>query len=489
MKRGVNETTTFFLLLFSLVLSTPGQKCWSFCSFGSPVFGANAKIEKIWPKDYDAGSSKKSQKSHKKGKWDLIFSYCDTLSCHAFPTSISRFSNYPMGRQSVVLVLVLLCAATAFARLIPVSHDTFEGLTRRTRREVNTTALLDGQCRRLWSRSDEVVVSWVNCGSFSEPSVFYDENCGANSQFLVTCTGECLVSISGVTDDGEDWGCSTVGGPRSHYHVVTSQVNCLYEDHTCEATSSGTFFGFGAESGVGQLRDSTDCGCHSDCVVSEPVAFSSFCTPTHHSMEFHDPADGLRMDASLLPSLGSGDWTIELWFKVQHVPGEHEFLFSMNGGFSHAANLYITDNGEIRGLFSGGNNYYQFTDTKTYGDGQWHHLAVVRSAGPLTFYVDAVAVPTSSNGALDATLIDAVGTNSYIGEQMVGKIDNVRIWNVAKTQAQIATDKDLLFCEDTNSALVFCAEFEGDAVAATQISTGQAMIVDGTPTQSVDVPF
>ena len=99
---------------------------------------------------------------------------------------------------------------------------------------VNTTAVVSGECKRLFSRSNEVVISWVSCGSFSEPSVFYDENCGANSQFLVTCAGDCLISISGGAGDGVDWGCSTVGGSRSHYHVVTSQVNCLYENRARE---------------------------------------------------------------------------------------------------------------------------------------------------------------------------------------------------------------------------------------------------------------
>ena len=152
---------------------------------------------------------------------------------------------------------------------------------------VNTTAVVSGECKHLFSCSNEVVISWVSCGSFSEPSVFYDENCSANSQFLVTCAGDCFISISGGAGDGVDWGCSTVGGSRSHYHVVTSQVNCLYEDHACEATTSGTFFGFGPENGVGQLCNSTACDCHMDCVVSSPIAFPEFCSGSGtHSMEF-----------------------------------------------------------------------------------------------------------------------------------------------------------------------------------------------------------
>ena len=86
------------------------------------------------------------------------------------------------------------------------------------------------------------------------------------------------------------------------------------------------------------------------------------------------------------------------------------------------------------------------------------------------------------------TLIPTVGADSFIGN-INGKIDNLRLWNVAKTQAQVVAGMDTLFGDNIPAELVFCAEFEGDAVAATQTCSGDALIVEGTPTQSTDVPF
>ena len=84
-------------------------------------------------------------------------------------------------------------------------------------------------------------------------------------------------------------------------------------------------------------------------------------------------------------------------------------------------------------------------------DGSWHHVAVVydpSSTNKLKLYVDGVldiegnistAINTGSGNLIIGRRVD--GTNSFDG-----KIDEVRLWNSAKTLSDIVASKDIEFC-------------------------------------------
>jgi hypothetical protein len=75
------------------------------------------------------------------------------------------------------------------------------------------------------------------------------------------------------------------------------------------------------------------------------------------------------------------------------------------------------------------------------GTNQWHHVAVTRSGTTYSFYIDGTLVGTVSN----ATVIPDVAAPLALGRSenlaaFDGRLDEVRIWNVAKTQAAIVAD-------------------------------------------------
>ena len=72
-------------------------------------------------------------------------------------------------------------------------------------------------------------------------------------------------------------------------------------------------------------------------------------------------------------------------------------------------------------------------------DGQWYHFALVRDSGAWKFYLDGVFHDLAQNqaptpGAADYFRIGGRGANF---ENWNGTIDEVRVWTVARTQAQI----------------------------------------------------
>ena len=86
------------------------------------------------------------------------------------------------------------------------------------------------------------------------------------------------------------------------------------------------------------------------------------------------------------------------------------------------------------------------------------HIAGVFDGTTLKIYVDGVEkVSTDYTGTINASSTNLlIGENpTWSGRHFYGTIDEVRIWNVARTAAQISANKDRFVCpNNTNNTLV-----------------------------------
>jgi hypothetical protein len=82
--------------------------------------------------------------------------------------------------------------------------------------------------------------------------------------------------------------------------------------------------------------------------------------------------------------------------------------------------------------------------------GVWFHAACVWDGATLTLYLDGQPIASMpSVGTMDATNVEPVGllnTSPVWDEPMDGAMDNLRIWQVGRTQAQICADAGLIGC-------------------------------------------
>lgn len=130
-----------------------------------------------------------------------------------------------------------------------------------------------------------------------------------------------------------------------------------------------------------------------------------------------------------------------------------------------ATNLCITDYGQnlagsrntfsvtgTRGLtfISGGTNANISSASNVITEGQWTHVAFVLSSGTGYLYVNGTQVGT---GSLSSVNTPTGNQNLRIGERVSGgsilfegAIDEVRIWDVARTPTQIANFRTTEFC-------------------------------------------
>jgi hypothetical protein len=170
-----------------------------------------------------------------------------------------------------------------------------------------------------------------------------------------------------------------------------------------------------------------------------------------------------------------GDFTVEMWFKGGAQPNVFPTLLAQNGIWlgnasqcyicvSHqsAANVISLHNDVLGGTFLIG--------TAIVTDDIWHHVAMVRSSGDITLYVDGAIDGTySSSFTVDYTNF-AIGSNPSDGGASIqqlayqGLITNLRI---------------------VKGTAVYTSSFTVPTTALTTISGTQLLLLNGT-TEFVD---
>ena len=160
-------------------------------------------------------------------------------------------------------------------------------------------------------------------------------------------------------------------------------------------------------------------------------------------------------DYILLPEaidIGSTSSTVSMWVKVPAV-GEGNLIAEervgiLLGNYNQSPNSSweIHDDGQIRIYWNAGDkNHYGSTDLR---DGKWHHLSFVRDVenNLLKGYVDGVAEIDENDDGTNITFSDAfyIGSDYRQGgaskNPFHGLIDELQIWDIARTQAQIIAD-------------------------------------------------
>ncbi|HEX9505800.1 MAG TPA: LamG-like jellyroll fold domain-containing protein, partial [Acidimicrobiia bacterium] len=145
-----------------------------------------------------------------------------------------------------------------------------------------------------------------------------------------------------------------------------------------------------------------------------------------------------------------GDWTVETWFKDETPGGyNHDSKYILIKGDTNQNGeapylLGISYNQLFAGQRTGWTNYILNFSIANLSSG-WHHAAVtyVGSTRRLTLYLDGVQVAqvTASNATTRANMLPVeIGRNGSTGMFWQGKLDDIRIWNLARSAGEIAAN-------------------------------------------------
>ena len=129
------------------------------------------------------------------------------------------------------------------------------------------------------------------------------------------------------------------------------------------------------------------------------------------SMYFNGTSDFLTASGGI--NLAGSDWTIETWIYPISVPADNTNILQSQTGTNNwipYLSIGLMLNGRINVTLNAAN----YTTTQTISFNTWNHLALVRSGGIVSFYINGVASSV-------AVTVDIINSNfSY----WIGKIDN-----------------------------------------------------------------
>ncbi|WP_309094174.1 exo-alpha-sialidase [Streptomyces sp.] len=166
------------------------------------------------------------------------------------------------------------------------------------------------------------------------------------------------------------------------------------------------------------------------------------------AMSFDGTDDAVRLPYRSQLPLGDGDFTASLFFRYTATAGEQPFLW-MGGIGGTQPQVWLRGepaSDRVRALIttrSGAATVRTASvwSTGARNDGRWHHLALRRGGGRLTLFLDGEALST-------ADVAGSVSRNSpfgvHIGQRMdsrahlTGAVDDVRVWNRALSDRELA---------------------------------------------------
>ncbi len=170
-------------------------------------------------------------------------------------------------------------------------------------------------------------------------------------------------------------------------------------------------------------------------------------------------------------SLDVQSFTIEVWIKPTRTNRAIFMRGNSTGG--NELLLWLDTNSTVQAYLDDGSPQ-SFSGATNFADGSWHHVALVydASVGLLSCYVDGALYgsPVSLTVTLDFGKSNAIigadfdTFNRSVGDYFTGEIDDVRIWSIARTAAEIADNKD---AELTGSESGLVGYWNMDAVSET----------------------
>lgn len=317
----------------------------------------------------------------------------------------------------------------------------------------------------LYSRNDNAVASWsdftatVNTGSDNITKVasvqrgeivignFASAPCNDPSSLMAANVGPYAADISWVTGGSGNWNIEY--GPQAFTPGSGTQMAVTSNPYTLSGLTPGTAY---------DVYVQDDCGGSQSNWVG-PVTFTTTTLPSNTflgsgtALDFDGNDDyvdltangGNKASAASL-NLPTQDLTLEVWVNPRNYQTWRSMVgFLQDNGSTEAGwDLELRNGGKFGFTLasSGNGNLTYMESTNTFSTDQWYHVAGTYDGTTMRLYVNGVLEGTSTaqSGAidyLDSWLVIGKYMDDNEDYTMDGQIDEVRIWNVARSEAEI----------------------------------------------------
>jgi len=169
---------------------------------------------------------------------------------------------------------------------------------------------------------------------------------------------------------------------------------------------------------------------------------------------------------------GTGDFTCEAWVYANNVTADIWYRRIFGKGFKYSC--YVYTDGTIQVYY----NSVASSSTSSVITGGWNHVAVVRQNSNIKIYINGVLSLDETKAAWGADLsssedfrIGNLKNNSLSQGHWSGKIDEVRVWNVARTAGEISSNYDNIVSPTSANLSGYWRFDEGTGTTTADITT------------------
>jgi len=186
------------------------------------------------------------------------------------------------------------------------------------------------------------------------------------------------------------------------------------------------------------------------------------------------------------PLSGTGNFTVEAWVKAPSTSIRRAIVSLGQDVLNKGLYLFINPSGKLEADLA---SSVGPISASTIADNTWHHVALTNTGGMFQLYIDGVA-----NGAskyMTPNITTASGYSGWMGSTRPasglfsffwsGSLDEVRIWNVARTQPQIQDNMNIPVDPATSGLKIYYNFNQGTASGT---NTGLITLYDCTPVHS-----
>lgn len=167
------------------------------------------------------------------------------------------------------------------------------------------------------------------------------------------------------------------------------------------------------------------------------------------ALTFNGSNTYLTVPDSATVDFGTNSFTASAWVKYNGTASTQDFiLHKWESGLAGGYALNMQSDGTLRfGIEDDGSSFPEDSaeSTVAYDDGEWHHVTGVKTGtDKIELYVDGVLVGSdlslSANLSLDSASMLYLGSRYSASQQWYGEIDEIKLYNYARTPGQIVED-------------------------------------------------
>lgn len=245
--------------------------------------------------------------------------------------------------------------------------------------------------------------------------------------------GSCTLTV-GYTPASTSAGSATLTIASNALTAPSRVVSLIgVNSNTVDPYWSQTVLAINAESGITDIA-----GGNALTLTGGPTASTAQKKFGNASVHLGAPSAQVSLPNTNL-KLGSRDFTIETWVRPSAIGPANQYLMvqeelSVTNNGHLGLGLLISSTGQFVALWNSGNAQANVSSSVTLPANTWSHLAITRTNGTITLWVNGVSVGSKAVGStaingLSSSAVTRIGKYSLEGDstKYVGYLDDFRV--------------------------------------------------------------